>query len=79
MANKTAVIEEDVLAEVAVQHLRVVRRVQMGEEFVVVVGDGQVAVAAAVGDVAQITVVAKDKFIFAGVCKVKKSECSVNV
>ena len=69
MADKAAVIEKDVLAEMAVEDFWVVGHVQMGKEFVVVAVDGQVAVAAAVGDVAYITVVAEDEFVFAGICK----------
>ncbi len=69
VTDEASVVEEDVLAEVTVQHFGVVRRAEVGEQLLVVGVDAQVAVAAAVGDWRQLVRVPEYDFVFTGVCK----------
>jgi hypothetical protein len=72
VADEAAVVQEDVLAEVAVEHLRVVIGAQVGQQLVVGATDASVAVAAAVPG-ALVSAVLEDELVLARVCNISKA------
>jgi len=71
VADEAAVVEEDVLAKVAVEDFGVVVVVEVVQQVVVLVVELTVAVAAVVVQVIDGLVVAEDVVVFPCVCKKK--------